>query len=72
MTATLQIFNGGTIGGFRGAVILNGKKYAVPPKAVWTQESANTEAYAEYCSYDSADEVRADVHKLLCRLSRKA
>ena len=72
MTATLKIYYGGEIGGFSGALFLGGKRYAVPHKVVWTQESINTEAYAEFCNYDSADEVRAAARKMLRRLSRGA
>lgn len=68
MTFTLSIFDGGEIGGFTGIVTVNGKRLNVPAKTVWTQESINTEAYAEFCSYDTADELRTAAKRFVRKL----
>ena len=67
MKFNLEIRDGGVIGGFSGTVSVNGKRFHVPAKIVWTQESINTEAYCESCSYDSADEVRAAAKRFVAR-----
>ena len=72
MKFNLEIRDGGVIGGFSGVVTVNGKRLVVPAKVVWTQESANTEAYCESCSYDSAEEVRTAAKRFVARMFARA
>ena len=67
MQFKLWVKDDGPIGGFTGVVLVNGQKYRVPLRVVWTQESRNTEPYAETCTYDSAEEVRAAARKFVAR-----
>lgn len=70
MKFNLKIYDGGVIGGFTGVVTVNGKRFPVPLKTVWTQESKNTEPYCETCTYESADEVRAAARRWARRFAR--
>ena len=72
MKFNLEIYNGGAIGGFSGIITVNGKRIPVPAKVVWAQESVNTEAYCESCSYDSAEEVRAAAKRFVARRFARA